>query len=48
MSVTAVSVNAYAVQAVNGALELVNSLNLGSKDGRNLLELLAQDVICQR
>ena len=41
------SSKAYAEQAVDGALELVLALGLGAKDGCNLLELVAEDVICQ-
>lgn len=35
----------YAEQAINGALELVHTLNGGPKDWGNLLELLAEDVV---
>ena len=36
---------AHAEQAINGALEFVFALNFGAKNGSNLLEAVAQNVI---
>ncbi len=37
----------HAEQSINGAFELFRSLSLGSKDGCNLLEIFAQNVVCK-